>query len=122
MVPVRWGLVPSWSKSPKRDYSTINAKAETVATTNSFRGAWKKRRCLIPADGFYEWKKITEKQKQPFDISMRDGEPFAFAGLWEEWWPKDAPDGTAPLPTCRTDPHSAGRDSPTRELCRLALP
>lgn len=100
MVPVRWGLVPSWSKSPKRDFSTINAKAETVATANSFRAAWKKRRCLIPADGFFEWKKITEKQKQPFDISMRDGEPFAFAGLWEEWWPKDAPEGTAPLRTC----------------------
>ncbi|MEA3213139.1 MAG: hypothetical protein QOE70_6196 [Chthoniobacter sp.] len=100
IVPLRWGLVPPWSPSPKREAATINVRAETVSKAPSFRAAWKKRRCLIPADGLYEWKKITEKQKQPYDISMRGGEPFAFAGLWEIWWPKDAPEGTPPLRTC----------------------
>jgi putative SOS response-associated peptidase YedK len=66
----------------------INARAESVAEKPSFRSAFKKRRCLVPGDGFYEWKK-TAKKKQPFYIRMKDGQPFAFAGLWERWHPPD---------------------------------
>jgi len=83
--PMRWGLIPFWSKNAKIGYSTINAKAETVATAPAFREAFKSRRCLIPADAFYEWQKIDAKTKQPFAIGMKDGSPYAFAGLWERW-------------------------------------
>jgi putative SOS response-associated peptidase YedK len=80
LVALRWGLVPSWSKDGK---GFINARAETAAEKPTFRSAFKKRRCLIPADGFYEWQKTEGGKKQPFFIRMRDEEPFAFAGLWE---------------------------------------
>jgi putative SOS response-associated peptidase YedK len=82
---MRWGLVPFWSKNGKAGYSTINAKAETIATAPAFREAIKNRRCLVPADAFYEWQKIDAKTKQPFAIGMKDGSPYAFAGLWERW-------------------------------------
>jgi putative SOS response-associated peptidase YedK len=82
---MRWGLIPFWSKDAKVGFSTINAKAETVATAPAFREAFKTRRCLIPADAFYEWQKIGAKTRQPFDIGMKDGSPYAFAGLWERW-------------------------------------
>jgi putative SOS response-associated peptidase YedK len=81
---LRWGLVPHWAKEEKTGYSMINARAETVTEKPAFRSAFRRRRCLIPADGFYEWKKL-ERAKQPFHIRMRGGEPFAFAGLWEHW-------------------------------------
>ncbi len=81
---LRWGLIPSWAKDTKTGYSMINARAESVATKPSFRSAFKKRRCLILADGFYEWKKVGDK-KQPFLIHLKDDESFAFAGLWERW-------------------------------------
>jgi putative SOS response-associated peptidase YedK len=84
LVMVRWGLIPRWSKEPKTEYSTINARAETVAIKPVFRDAFRRRRCLIPADGFYEWKK-EGTAKQPFHIRMKGGEDFAFAGLWEHW-------------------------------------
>jgi putative SOS response-associated peptidase YedK len=80
-----WGLVPFWSKDAKIGYSTINAKAETVATSPLFREALKRRRCLVPADGFYEWQKVDAKTKQPYAIALKDGAPLAFAGLWERW-------------------------------------
>jgi len=92
----RWGLVPSWAKDPKIGYRTINARGETVATKPSFRAAFKRRRCLIPADGFYEWKKLDARHKQPYYITRSDGRPFAFAGLYEHW---SDPNG-APLDTC----------------------
>lgn len=79
-----WGLVPSWSKDPSVGSRMINARSETVAEKPSFRAAFKRRRCLVPASGFYEWQK-QEKQKQPYYISMQDGQPFAIAGLWETW-------------------------------------
>ena len=82
---LRWGLVPFWAKDAKVGYSTINAKAETVATSAMFREALKRRRCLVPADGFYEWQKIDAKTKQPYAIALADGSQFAFAGLWERW-------------------------------------
>jgi putative SOS response-associated peptidase YedK len=83
---VRWGFVPSWAKEINTGYSTINARAETVASKPMFRSAYRHRRCLIPADGFYEWQVIPDsKTKQPWFIVLRDREPMAFAGLWEVW-------------------------------------
>jgi len=81
---LRWGLVPYWAKDEKIGFKTINARAETVDTAHSFRSAFKKRRCLIPADGFYEWKKVIGG-KIPYSIEMKDDSPFVFAGLWEGW-------------------------------------
>ena len=89
---LRWGLVPSWAKDLAIGAKMINARSETAAEKPAFRSAMKQRRCLIPADGFYEWKKLPDsKRKQPYFISRPDGERFAFAGLWEVWrGPKDA--------------------------------
>jgi len=81
---LRWGLVPYWAKDEKIGYRTINARAETVDTAPSYREAFRKRRCLIPADGFYEWKKLPGG-KIPYAIGMKDDSPFVFAGLWEGW-------------------------------------
>ena len=85
IVLMRWGLVPYWSKDVKIGYSTINARAETVATAPAFREAAKRRRCLVPADAFYEWQKLDPKHKQPFAIALANGEPYGFAGLWDRW-------------------------------------
>ena len=87
---LRWGLIPNWAKDPKIAYKTINARVETVDTAPSYRQAFKKRRCLIPGDGFYEWKKVLG-EKIPYSISMKDDSPFVFAGLWEGW--KDPANG-----------------------------
>ncbi|MGD8630582.1 MAG: SOS response-associated peptidase [Gammaproteobacteria bacterium] len=84
MILAKWGLVPSWSKEPKTKYSTINARIETVAEKPTYRAPFKHRRCLIPADGFYEWK-LVNGHKIPHYIRMRDGDVFAFAGLWDRW-------------------------------------
>lgn len=83
----RWGLVPSWAKDPAIGNRMINARSETAHEKPSFRSAFKRRRCLLPADGFYEWKRESDGSggKQPFHIRMESGEPFAFAGLWESW-------------------------------------
>ncbi|MGI9048444.1 MAG: SOS response-associated peptidase [Rubrobacteraceae bacterium] len=88
---LRWGLIPSWAKDPEIGARMINARSETVPEKPSFRSAFRKRRCLIPADGFYEWQK-TNNGKQPFYARMRDGSPFAFAGLWESWRDNDGPE------------------------------
>jgi putative SOS response-associated peptidase YedK len=83
---LHWGLVPFWAKDPSVGNRMINARAETVATTNAYRKAFRKHRCIIPADGFYEWKAIPgQKRKQPMYINRPDGDPMAFAGLWEVW-------------------------------------
>ena len=93
LEPLHWGLVPVWAKDPSVGNRMINARAEGLATKNAYRRAFAKRRCIIPADGFYEWKKIPgQKQKQPIFIHRPDGEPLAFAGLWEVWRSKDRPD------------------------------
>ena len=81
---VRWGLVPHWSAEAKLQYSTINARAETVADKPAYREAFKRRRCLIPATGFYEWKREGEN-KVPHHIRLAEGGLFAFAGLWDHW-------------------------------------
>jgi len=83
---LRWGLVPFWAKEPKVGYKMINARAETVAEKPAFRDALKTRRCLVVADGFYEWQpRVGQPRKQPFHITRSDGAPFAFAGLWASW-------------------------------------
>lgn len=84
----RWGLVPFWAKDPAIGNRMINARAETVAEKPSFRAAYRHRRCLVLADGFYEWKK-EGAGKVPYFISLANGEPFAFAGLWETWQSKE---------------------------------
>jgi putative SOS response-associated peptidase YedK len=84
-----WGLVPMWAKDPKIGSKMINARADTLAAKNAFKSAFKRRRCIIPADGFYEWRKDPnappKAKKQPYFIHRPDGEPVAFAGLWEVW-------------------------------------
>ena len=92
---VRWGLIPSWAEDPKIGHRLINARSETVAEKPSFRAAFRRRRCLIPVDGYYEWQK-TAAGKQPFLILLPSKGPFAIAGLWESW---HAPDGST-LETC----------------------
>lgn len=88
LVLLRWGLIPSWAKDPKIGHQCINAKAETVAEKPSFRAAFKTRRCLVIATGFYEWQ-VDGKRKQPMWIGLKSHRPFAFAGLWEHWRPPD---------------------------------
>ncbi len=90
-----WGLVPSWSKDPSIGARMLNARSETVTEKPSFRAAFKRRRCLVPASGFYEWQK-QGKSKQPYYITTPDGAPFAIAGLWEYW---EGADGSA-LESC----------------------
>jgi putative SOS response-associated peptidase YedK len=93
---MRWGLIPYWAKDMSIGAKTINAVCETAAEKPAFREAMKKRRCLVPADGFYEWKKTGPKAKQAFNIGMKDDGLFAFAGLWDRW--KD-PNGN-PIESC----------------------
>jgi len=81
---MRWGLIPSWAKDSSVAASMINARSETAATKPAFRDALKSRRCLIPADGFYEWVR-TGKTKQPYCFEVNEGELFAFAGIWDHW-------------------------------------
>lgn len=102
---MRWGLVPFWSKDAKIAYSTINAKAETITSSPLYREAMKRRRCLVPADWFYEWQKIDAKTKQPFAIGMKDNAPFAFAGLWETWKEKETGRTLETYTVITTDPN-----------------
>jgi putative SOS response-associated peptidase YedK len=98
-----WGLVPVWAKDVKTGLKMINARAETVATSNAYKRAFKQRRCIIPVDGFYEWQaRPGGARKQPYYIHRLDGEPLAFAGLWEAW----------------RDP-SAGPDAPWLQSCTI---
>jgi putative SOS response-associated peptidase YedK len=92
---LRWGLIPPWSKDPSIGSRMINARAETAAEKPAFRGAFRHRRCLIPADGFYEWAKEGSR-KQPFFIQVTGDRPFALAGLWETWQPA----GGEPVESC----------------------
>ena len=86
---LRWGLIPSWAKDSSGAARMINARSETAGTKPAFRDALKSRRCLIPADGFYEWQK-TGKEKQPYCFEVADGELFAFAGIWDRWRDPDS--------------------------------
>ena len=89
LVMLRWGLVPFWAKEPSIGNRMINARAETVAEKPSYRNAYQHRRCLVLADGFYEWRRQGDS-KTPYYISLASGEPFALAGLWENWTDKES--------------------------------
>lgn len=90
----RWGLIPFWSKDAKGGAKMINARAESLLDKPAFKRSFERRRCIVPADGFYEWERIDAKTKQPWFISRADGKPMAFAGLWESWRPtKGSDDG-----------------------------
>ncbi len=91
LAMLHWGLVPKWAKEKAIGNRMINARAETLAEKPSFRDAFRKRRCLVVADGWYEWQ-VASGSKQPWFVRMKDGRPFAFAGLWERW--KDPADGS----------------------------
>jgi putative SOS response-associated peptidase YedK len=91
IVNMRWGLVPYWAKDDKPNFSTINARAETIMISNTYRNAMRERRCLVPVNGFYEWQKREKGKKQAYNIGLKSGEAFAFAGLWEAW---KRPDGS----------------------------
>jgi putative SOS response-associated peptidase YedK len=84
LILVRWGLVPYWADDPKIGNRLINARAESIEKMRAFREAYRRRRCLVPADGFFEWRKVG-KRRQPLLFRRRDRAPFAFAGLWERW-------------------------------------
>lgn len=102
LVMLRWGLVPFWAKDPSIGNRMINARAETVAEKPSFRNAYKKRRCLVLADGFYEWRKEGDT-KTPYFVSLADGSPFAFAGLWENWSSKESDESLQSTAIITTD-------------------
>jgi putative SOS response-associated peptidase YedK len=104
---MRWGLVPFWAKDARFGYSTINARAEEVASKPAYREALKKRRCLIPADAFYEWQRIDKRTKHPFAFALKSGSPYAMAGLWERWQSKDAaqPETLETFTILTTDPN-----------------
>ncbi|HZG73003.1 MAG TPA: SOS response-associated peptidase, partial [Chondromyces sp.] len=104
---MKWGLVPFWAKDEKIGYKMINARAERIDEKPSFRHAFKRRRCLIVADGFYEWQK-TENGKQPYRFIMKDKKPFAFAGLWETWRKEENPLYTCTIIT--TKPNAVAED------------
>ncbi len=95
---MRWGLVPSWAKDVKIGAKMINARSETAPDKPAFRAAFKRRRCLVPADGFYEWQRVG-KSKRAFHFHLRSGQPFAMAGLWEVWRDPAQPEAT-PLVSC----------------------
>ena len=96
---LHWGLIPSWAKDPKIGSRMINARAETVADKPAFRRAFRKRRCLIVADGYYEWRKVG-REKLPYYIRMQDDQPFAMAGLWERWHGDTTTALDEPLESC----------------------
>jgi len=101
LEPCKWGLIPFWAKDPKIGYRMINTRAETIAEKPSFKYAFQRRRCLIPVNGFYEWR---QGDKQPFYIQLKDRELFTFAGIWEDW----SSDDGSQIRTCSiitTDPN-----------------
>jgi putative SOS response-associated peptidase YedK len=98
---LRWGLIPSWAKDTSIGDRLINARGEKLTTSNAFKRAFERRRCIVPADGFYEWQAITgQRIKQPWFFRRRDGEPLAFAGLWEIWHDRSVGDKAPRVRTC----------------------
>ena len=103
LAMLRWGLIPSWSKDEKMGNRLLNARSETAAEKPSFRTAFRRRRCLVVTDGFYEWRKVGSGKsapKQPYYIRMRDERPFAFAGLWETWRGPKGAELPTPIQSC----------------------
>ena len=107
MVAMRWGMVPHFAKLlvEFKGFSTINAKAETLLSRAIWRVPFQRRRCLIPAEGFYEWKRVDAKTKQPYAFAMRSGEPFAFGGLWDGWKDPATGDWLQSFSIITTDPN-----------------
>lgn len=106
---MRWGLVPYWAKDASIGFKTINAMSETAAEKASFREAMRRRRCLVPADGFFEWQKLGRNEKQPYNIGMADDGLFAVAGLWERWAdPAGTPLNSFTILTTAANPLLAG--------------
>jgi len=122
LEPLRWGLVPLWAKDLAIGSKMINARAEGIATKNAYRHAFRKQRCIIPADGFFEWKVVEgQKRKQPMYIHRVDGEPLAFAGLWETWRGPERKDD--PLRTCTIITTSANETmAPVHNRMPVILP
>ena len=116
LVMMRWGLLPYFAKSPAdfKAFSTINAKAETVTSKAMWRGPFERRRCLVPADGFYEWKRLDAKTKQPFAFGVRDAAPLAFAGLWDAWKDPATGDWLQSFAIITTDPNAVTAEVHTR--------
>lgn len=107
----RWGLVPQWAKGLSFGANTINARAESIGTKPSFRAAFRSRRCIIPADGYFEWKTTPGEVKQPYYFTRADGTPLAFAGLWESWHsPIDDPNAAHQVVTCAIVTTGASED------------
>jgi putative SOS response-associated peptidase YedK len=107
IIAMRWGMVPNFAKSLAdfKGFSTINAKAETLLSKPLWRVPFHRRRCLIPADGFYEWKRLDEKTKQPYAFALRSGEPFAFGGVWDAWKDPATEDWLQSFSIITTDPN-----------------
>lgn len=105
LMQARWGLVPFWAKDPKVAYNTINAKAETLTTSPAFREPVKRRRCLVPMDGFYEWEPTGAKTRQPYAVSVASGGLFAVAGLWDRWKNKSTGEWLDTFSVITTDPN-----------------
>ncbi len=110
LLSFRWGLIPRWSKDAKSGSRLFNARSESVATKASFREAFRERRIIVPADGFYEWHKTKTGQRQPHYFSRADGEPIAFAGLAERWREKGAPKDTPYVRSCTVITTPGGAD------------
>lgn len=107
---MRWGLLPFWAKDLKEGARMINARAETVAAKPAFRAAYRARRCLVPADGWYEWKTLGPKRKQPYVFHRADDDVFAFAGLWERWRPPEGDDAVDTFTVLTTDANALARE------------
>jgi putative SOS response-associated peptidase YedK len=104
LVPLRWGLIPSWAKDPAMGNRMINARAESVADKPAFKDAFRERRCLVPSEGFYEWRKAA-RGKQPYYVRVLAGRVFAFAGLWERWWDRAGGDEHETFTIITTEPN-----------------
>jgi putative SOS response-associated peptidase YedK len=115
---MRWGLIPFWAKDESIGYKMINARAETVAEKPAYRKAFEQRRCLVLADGFYEWKKV-DGGKVPHRFVVGNKEPFAFAGLWERWWRPDG-EGLQTFTIITTEPNELAREVHNRMPVILA--
>jgi putative SOS response-associated peptidase YedK len=110
LMTFRWGLIPWWSKDAKSGSRLFNARSETVATRASFRDAFKERRIIVPADGFYEWHKTKTGARQPHYFTRADGAPLAFAGLAERWRDKNGPEDAPPIRSCTIITAPGGAD------------
>jgi len=106
LATAKWGLIPAWAKDPAIGNRMINARGETVAEKPAFRDAFRARRCIVPATGFYEWQRRGGGPKQPYLIRRRDGEPIGFAGLWEAWTDRETGEAitTCTIVTCEPNP------------------